>query len=74
MDLNRNFPCGWEDYVGGDDVYQPWDFDYKGPLPGSEPETQIVMRLMEETQARSACWTSTPPTTSSASPAAATTS
>lgn len=48
VDLNRNFPCGWEDYEGGDDVYQPWDFDYKGPLPGSEPETQIAMRLMEE--------------------------
>ena len=48
MDVNRNFPCGWEDYVGGDDVYQPWDFDYKGPLPASEPETQIAMRLMEE--------------------------
>lgn len=48
VDLNRNFPCGWEDYEGGDDVYQPWDFDYRGPLPGSEPETQIAMRLMEE--------------------------
>jgi len=48
VDVNRNFPCGWEDYVGGDDVYQPWDFDYKGPLPASEPETQIAMRLMEE--------------------------
>lgn len=48
VDLNRNFPCGWEQYEGGDDVYQPWDFDYKGPAPGSEPETQIVMRLMKE--------------------------
>ena len=48
VDLNRNFPCGWDDYVGGDDVYQPWDFDYRGPLPGSEPETQIAMRLMDE--------------------------
>lgn len=48
VDLNRNFPCGWESYEGGDDVYQPWDFDYKGPAPASEPETQIVIRLMEE--------------------------
>lgn len=48
VDLNRNFPCGWEDYIGGDDVYQPWDFDYKGPLPASELETQMAMRLMEE--------------------------
>ena len=48
VDLNRNFACGWEEYVGGDDVYQPWDFDYKGPAAGSEPETQIAMRLMEE--------------------------
>lgn len=48
VDLNRNFPYGWEQYAGGDDVYQPWDFDYKGPAPASEPETQIVMRLMEE--------------------------
>ncbi|MEN6644719.1 MAG: DUF2817 domain-containing protein [Armatimonadia bacterium] len=48
VDMNRNFPVGWDDYEGGDDVYQPWDFDYKGPAPGSEPETQIVMRMMEE--------------------------
>jgi hypothetical protein len=48
VDLNRNFPCGWEQYAGGDDVYQPWDFDYKGAAPASEPETQIAMRLMEE--------------------------
>jgi hypothetical protein len=48
VDLNRNFDYGWEDYVGGDDVYQPWDFDYKGPQPGSEPESQIVMRLIHE--------------------------
>lgn len=48
VDLNRNFAPGWEAYAGGDDVYQPWDFDYKGPAPGSEPETQIAMRLMAE--------------------------
>ncbi len=46
VDLNRNFDCGWDDYAGGDDVYQPWDFDYKGPYPGSEPESRIVMRLI----------------------------
>lgn len=48
VDLNRNFPCGWEQYAGGDDVYQPWDFDYKGSAPASEPETQIAMRLIEQ--------------------------
>lgn len=47
VDLNRNFPCGWEEYEGGDDVYQPWDYDYKGPYPASEPETQIAIQLME---------------------------
>lgn len=48
VDLNRNFDCGWAGYVGGDDVYQPWDFDYKGPYPASEPETQIAMRVIRE--------------------------
>lgn len=50
VDLNRNFDCGWAEYTGGDDVYQPWDFDYKGPYPGSEPESQLVMRLIREMQ------------------------
>lgn len=48
VDLNRNFPCGWDEFEGGDDIYQPWDYDYKGPFAASEPETQAAIRLMEE--------------------------
>jgi hypothetical protein len=47
-DLNRNFPCGWEKYESFEDVSMAWDFDYKGPRPASEPETQILMRAFEE--------------------------
>lgn len=48
VDVNRNFPCGWDEYVSGDDLYVPWDFDYKGQSPASEPETRVVQRLIAE--------------------------
>ena len=46
VDLNRNFDIAWGGYDGGDDVYQPWDYDYSGPGPASEPETQAAQRLI----------------------------
>jgi len=47
VDLNRNFPCGWEGYESFEDVPTAWDFDHKGPNPASEPETQVLMRAFE---------------------------
>lgn len=52
VDLNRNFPCAWDEYVSCEDLSVPWDFDYKGPSPASEPETRIVQRLIAEMQPR----------------------
>lgn len=43
VDLNRNFPKGWENASGG-----------RGPEPASEAETQIILGLME-TQWADAC-------------------
>ena len=40
IDLNRNFPYDWQP-VGGDGA-----FDYPGPRPLSEPETQFAVRLI----------------------------
>ena len=40
VDLNRNFPAGWQ--AGG----RPFDSEYGGPNPFSEPETRAVRRLL----------------------------
>jgi murein peptide amidase A len=40
IDLNRNFPYGWQP-VGADGA-----FDYPGPRPLSEPETRFAVRLI----------------------------
>ncbi|MBI3948471.1 MAG: DUF2817 domain-containing protein [Armatimonadetes bacterium] len=48
VDLNRNFDCAWQGHEGGEDLYVPWDFDYKGAAPASEPETRIAQRLIQE--------------------------
>jgi len=45
VDLNRNFPFGWDSDCGGDT-----DVDsrkYRGPDPASEPEVQALMGLIE---------------------------
>lgn len=50
-DLNRNFPTGWESCSGfrcGSSV--PCLDTYKGRGPGSEPETQVIMKVMEESK------------------------
>ena len=46
VDLNRNFPYKWGyDNEGSSD--QPTDETYRGPSPGSEPETQAQIRLFD---------------------------
>ncbi len=40
VDLNRNFPSEWR--RGG----RPWDPEYPGPRPLSEPETRIAAQLI----------------------------
>jgi len=40
VDLNRNFPAGWEP------LGERWDLQYSGPRPFSEPETRLAARLV----------------------------
>ncbi len=40
VDLNRNFPSGWQP------IGQRWDLEYSGPRPFSEPETRLAARLI----------------------------
>ncbi|WP_233243704.1 M14 family zinc carboxypeptidase [Bacterioplanes sanyensis] len=40
-DLNRNFTFSWGSVNGGSSG-NPCDFTYRGPTPGSEPETQAI--------------------------------
>ena len=48
VDLNRNFPYGWEPLPRG--RY------YAGPRPGSEPETKIAMRLISRIEPDVTIW------------------
>ncbi|MFA6562523.1 MAG: M14 family metallopeptidase [Verrucomicrobiia bacterium] len=50
VDLNRNFPADWETvhYGYGLVTSDPESMTYRGATPGSEPETQAVMRLLEK--------------------------
>lgn len=41
VDLNRNYPLGWDSAGGGST--NPYDETYKGPSPASEAETQTMM-------------------------------
>ena len=47
VDLNRNFDCGWEELPVVQDLVLPWDYNYKGTRPASEPETQVVQTLID---------------------------
>jgi len=47
VDLNRNFDVGWEDLPVPQDVVVPWDYNYKGARPASEPETQIIQGIID---------------------------
>ncbi len=47
VDLNRNFPFEW---VGSGSSTSPSSDTYRGPSPGSEPETQAIMNLVNSRQ------------------------
>lgn len=44
VDINRNFPTGWDDVP--DEPAGPWS-RYKGPAPASEPETQAFLSFIQ---------------------------
>ena len=46
VDLNRNYPYGWNS-CNGSSSYE-MSQDYHGPSAGSEPETQALMKLVSE--------------------------
>lgn len=48
VDLNRNFDIAWEELPVPQDVVTPWDYNYKGARAASEPETQIIQRIIDE--------------------------
>ncbi|HVF53944.1 MAG TPA: DUF2817 domain-containing protein [Actinomycetota bacterium] len=50
VDLNRNFPAGWQ--AAG----APWDTYYPGPSAASEPETRAVMRLVKDIEPDVTIW------------------
>jgi protein MpaA len=56
VDLNRNFPSEWR--MGG----RPWDPEYPGPRPLSEPETRIATRLVRQLRPEVTIWFHQPQT------------
>jgi protein MpaA len=50
VDLNRNFPYRWAP------LGQPGDWQYAGPGPGSEPETQAMVAFISEIRPELAVW------------------
>jgi len=50
VDLNRNFPVAWEP------IGVPWDLQYSGPHPFSEPETRIAARLIRSIRPNVTIW------------------
>ncbi len=50
VDLNRNFPAGWR--AGG----RPWDGEYPGTRPFSEPETRAIRRLVRRVRPQVTIW------------------
>ena len=44
VDLNRNYDALWEEYDGAE---RPQSYQYKGPSPASEPETQAMTALID---------------------------
>jgi Zinc carboxypeptidase len=47
VDLNRNYPFLWGEGGKGASNGEPHDPNYRGPSPGSEPETQAMMSLAD---------------------------
>lgn len=54
VDVNRNFEAGWEriEYGYGLISSDPDSATYRGPRPASEPETQAVVRFLEQVRPR----------------------
>ena len=54
VNLNRNGDTEWESYTAadtnGDGVYGPGDQDWKGSGPLSEPETQVLMKILKSAE------------------------
>jgi murein endopeptidase len=50
VDLNRNFPSEWR--AGG----RPWDPEYPGPRPLSEPESRAAARLIRRIRPNVSIW------------------
>lgn len=46
VDLNRQYPCHWDEKASNTDV--PSSEMYKGTAPATEPEVQAIMKLCEE--------------------------
>jgi hypothetical protein len=46
VDLNRQYPCHWDEKASNTDV--PSSEMYKGTAPATEPEVQAMMKLCEE--------------------------
>jgi hypothetical protein len=66
VDLNRNYPFRWGFLGEVGSSSNPKSYYFRGSAPGSEPETQAMMRLAPSatTPAASPCWPPTPSTTS----------
>lgn len=45
IDLNRNYPFRWNSGFVLASSSRPWQYFYRGPHPGSEPETRAMMDL-----------------------------
>lgn len=45
VDLNRNFPAGWEDLTSAS---SPSSWRYKGAAPGNQPESKALMQYTEK--------------------------
>jgi murein endopeptidase len=56
VDLNRNFPSEWR--AGG----RPWDGEYPGPRPLSEPETRAIAGLIRRLKPSVTIWFHQPQT------------
>lgn len=50
VDLNRNFAAGWR--ARG----EPWDPEYSGPRPFSEPETRLAARIVDRLRPEATIW------------------
>jgi murein peptide amidase A len=50
VDLNRNFPSRWRP------IGEPYDLEYSGPHPFSEPETRLAARLIRLIHPRITIW------------------